>query len=52
VTLPLDGRAFAYFDAKARRWRADAGAFDILVGNSSIDIELRGEVRLERTLML
>jgi beta-glucosidase len=52
VTLPLDGRAFAYFDAKARRWRADAGTFGILVGTSSADIELRGKAKLDRTLVL
>jgi beta-glucosidase len=46
VTVRLNGRAFSYYDAAARRWRFDPGDFDILVGRSSEQIELRGKVRL------
>jgi beta-glucosidase len=47
VTVRLDGRAFSYYDADAKRWHADPGDFDILVGRSSEQIELRGKVKLE-----
>ena len=42
VTLLLDWRAFSYYDAAAKHWRADPGDFGILVGRSSEQIELRG----------
>ena len=43
VAVRLDGRAFSYYDAAAKRWRHDPGDFDILVGRSSEQIELRGK---------
>jgi beta-glucosidase len=42
VTVLLDWRAFSYYDAAAKHWRADPGDFHILVGRSSEQIELRG----------
>lgn len=50
VTVPLDGRAFAYYDTKSRKWRADAGTYAVRVGSSSQRIELTGEARLQRSL--
>jgi beta-glucosidase len=50
VTIPLDGRAFAYYDMKSRKWRADAGTYGVLVGSSSERIELTGEAKLQRSL--
>jgi beta-glucosidase len=44
VTVPLDSRAFSYYDADAKQWRADPGNFDILVGHSSEQIELREQL--------
>jgi beta-glucosidase len=52
LTISLDRRAFSYYDAKAKRWRADAGTFGVLVGSSSAQIELRGEAKLQRSLEL
>jgi beta-glucosidase len=46
AAVVLDGRAFAYYDAEAKQWHADAGDFQILVGRSSQDIALRGSVTL------
>jgi hypothetical protein len=46
VTVTLDRRAFSYYDAAAKRWRADPGDFDVLVGRSSEQIELRGKLSL------
>jgi len=46
ATVTLDGRAFSYYDADAKKWRADPGEFQILVGRSSQDIQLRSGVTL------
>jgi beta-glucosidase len=41
VTLTLNRRSFAYFDPDTRRWRADAGTYEISVGGSSDNLALR-----------
>ncbi len=46
ATVTLDGRAFSYYDGDAKKWRADAGEFQILVGGSSQDIQLHSGVTL------
>jgi beta-glucosidase len=46
VSVPLDGRSFSYYDADGKTWRADPGDFDLLVGRSSDQIELRGKITL------
>lgn len=46
VVVRLDGRAFSFYDAAAKRWQIDAGDFDILVGRSSEQIELRGKTKV------
>jgi beta-glucosidase len=45
-TVILDGRSFAYYDSNAKQWRADTGEYQIAVGRSSQDIQLRGTVTL------
>jgi beta-glucosidase len=46
VTILLDSRALAYYDVNAKQWRAEPGNFDVLVGHSSAQIELRGKLSL------
>jgi beta-glucosidase len=46
VTVTLDRRAFSYYDAAGKQWRADPGRYDVLVGKSAGEIELRGSVEL------
>jgi beta-glucosidase len=46
VSVLLDSRALSYYDPDAKGWRADAGTFDVLVGRSSEQIELRGKLTL------
>jgi beta-glucosidase len=46
VSVILDNRALSYYDVNAKQWRAEAGEFNILVGRSSDQIELRGKVTL------
>ncbi|GHF48314.1 beta-glucosidase [Deinococcus metalli] len=38
VTLPVGMRDLAYYDDAARAWVAEAGDFDVLVGQSSLDL--------------
>ena len=52
VTVPLDGRALTYYDANGKQWRADAGDFEILVGRSAEQIELRGKLTLTTALTI
>jgi beta-glucosidase len=42
VTVKLDRRAFSYYDINFKQWHMDPGEFDILVGQSVEEIELRG----------
>jgi beta-glucosidase len=46
ATVTLDARAFEYYDTTAKRWRADPSEYQILVGRSSEDVQLRGAVTL------
>jgi beta-glucosidase len=48
VAVRLDGRAFSFYDAAAKRWQIDPGDFDILVGRSSEQVELRGKATVGR----
>jgi beta-glucosidase len=38
VTLALDERSFAYWDADAHDWLVEPGTFEIAIGRSSRDI--------------
>jgi len=46
VRLQLNDRSFSYYNATAKQWREDPGEYEILVGRSSEQIELRGKVTL------
>ncbi len=46
VRMVLEPRAFAFWDVAAAAWRAEAGAYDLLVAASAADIELQATVRL------
>jgi beta-glucosidase len=52
VVLALDARSLSYFDVKGHHWRADPGAYRILVGDSSAQIELTGTLKLEHPLVV
>jgi beta-glucosidase len=47
VVVILDERAFSYYDAKAKQWCTEPGKFDVLVGRSSEQIELQGDVSIK-----
>ncbi|MDX6497434.1 MAG: beta-glucosidase [Blastocatellia bacterium] len=46
VSVMLDSRALSYYDVNAKQWRAEPGDFNVLVGHSSEQIELRGKLTL------
>ena len=46
VSVMLNSRALSYYDVKAKQWRAEPGDFNVLVGRSSEQIELRGKLTL------
>jgi beta-glucosidase len=52
ISIPLDFRAFAYYDPAHGRWVTEDGEFDILVGASSADIRCRATVTVGCTLQL
>ena len=52
VTVPLDARAFTYYDVAGKHWHADPGTYAIQVGRSSEDIQQRSEVKLPGALDL
>jgi len=52
VTITLEPRSFTYYDVDSKQWRADAGQFDVLVGSSSDQIELRSKIELAENLTL
>jgi beta-glucosidase len=43
LTIGLDKRALSYYDVGTKGWRADAGDYQVLVGRSSAEIELKGK---------
>jgi beta-glucosidase len=51
VTVPLTARSFSYYDVDAKKWHAEAGDYELLVGRSSADIQLKGTANLKQTLM-
>ncbi len=44
LSLELDRRAFAYYDVNRKDWQVSPGTFRLLIGRSSRDIVLEGEV--------
>lgn len=46
VTITLGKDAFQYFNDVTNQWVTDKGVFDILIGNASDNITLRGKVSL------
>ena len=49
VTIPLDDKAFRYWNVKTDRWETEGGSYQLLVGASVQDIRLRAEVPVQGT---
>ena len=52
VRFDLIGRDFTFFDVAQRKWIAEPGAFNVMVGLSATDIRLTGVVRRTTPLVL
>jgi beta-glucosidase len=50
VSIPLDFRAFAYYDPAYQQWITEDGEFDILIGASATDIRGTVTVTLQSTV--
>ena len=48
VSIDLDSRSFAYYDAEAKKWNIAPGKFGILVGDSSASLDLKGSVEITK----
>jgi beta-glucosidase len=46
VRVPLDRRAFSYYDTGSKQWVAEPGEYEILVGEASDNIDLKGKITL------
>jgi beta-glucosidase len=46
VSVPLDPRAFTFYDVAAKHWHADAGKYSVEVGRSSEDVPLHADITL------
>ena len=46
VSVPLDGRAFAWYNAEGHRWTIDPGKFTVSVGDSVANLPLTGSVEI------
>jgi beta-glucosidase len=50
VTVDLGPRSFSYFDVKSSNWQASAGAYDLMLGDSSQNIQQKTTIQLPKTL--
>jgi beta-glucosidase len=51
VTIPLNQRAFAFYDPAKPGWVAEAGDYQIQIGSSSRDLRLEGRFQLRQTVV-
>ena len=49
VTIPLDDKAFRYWNVNTDRWEVEGGRYELRVGASCEDIRLTAEVTVEGT---
>lgn len=49
VTIPLDDKAFRYFNVQTNRFEVEGGEYVIMAGASAADIRLTGSVAVEGT---
>jgi beta-glucosidase len=48
ISFDLGREALSFYDVSKREWVAEPGAFEMLIGRSSRDIQLRGPFELAR----
>ena len=50
VTLELNPRSFSFYDVASKSWHADAGAYQLMLGQSSAEIEQTTTLRLDQAI--
>jgi beta-glucosidase len=51
VSVLLNSRAFAYYDTAAHKWTINPGTFNVMVGRSSQQIDLRGTLKMDSPIV-
>ena len=49
VTIPLDDKAFRYFNAQTGRWEVETANYEVMVAASVSDVKLRATIRVMGT---
>lgn len=49
VVIPLDDKAFRYFNEKTNRYEVEGGEYEILIGSSCADIKLTARIAVQGT---
>ncbi|WP_295747582.1 glycoside hydrolase family 3 C-terminal domain-containing protein [uncultured Limosilactobacillus sp.] len=44
VTIAFDDKTFRYYDVASHSWQTESGTYQLMVGSSSADIKLTGEI--------
>ncbi|WP_413522191.1 glycoside hydrolase family 3 C-terminal domain-containing protein [Brochothrix thermosphacta] len=52
ITITLNNRSFSYYDTAIQDWHIESGEFEILVGRSSAQIELKETLTVNSTVLL
>lgn len=52
VSFTLDKRAFAYYNIQIKDWHVETGEYEILIGKSSVQIELKHKIFVESTIRI
>ena len=50
VTVPLDDKAFRFYDVRTNTWEIETGIYEISVGASAADIRLRDVIKVQGTV--
>lgn len=49
IRIPLDDKAFRYWNTETNHWEIESGTYEILISASAADIRLRGELTVTGT---
>ena len=50
VVIPLDDKAFRFYDVRTNTWETESGAYHLMIGRNADNIELEAEVMVRGTV--
>lgn len=50
VVIPLDDKAFRFFDIRTNTWEIEAGTYCLMIGRNVCEIELEADIKIEGTV--